>query len=77
VVVQVVDVKNRDAVGKPRCFAQRCQAVLYGLGCGSVPLGYELALWKQGGARGGVGATLRLRLLPRLLAGPGAVPRRA
>jgi hypothetical protein len=45
--VQVVDVKNREAVGKPRCFAQRWQAVRYGLRCGIVPPGYELALWEQ------------------------------
>jgi hypothetical protein len=43
----VVDVKNREGVGKPRCFAQRWQAVRYGLSCGTVPPGYELALWEQ------------------------------
>jgi hypothetical protein len=43
----VVDVKNGEAVGKPRCFAQRWQAVRYGLSCGTVPPGNELALWEQ------------------------------
>jgi hypothetical protein len=45
--IQVVDVKNREGVGKSRRFAQRWQAVRYGLSCGMVPLGYELALWEQ------------------------------
>jgi hypothetical protein len=45
--VQVVDVTNHEAVGMPRCFARRWQAVRYGLSCGSVPPRYEIALWEQ------------------------------
>jgi hypothetical protein len=58
--VQVVSVDDGQAVGQAKRFAHRWQAVPYGLRCGNVPPGYELAMWEkeeQPGALGGsVGA---------------------
>jgi hypothetical protein len=44
--VQVVNVDGGEAVGQAKRFAHRWQAVRYGLHCGNVPPGYELAVWE-------------------------------